>query len=66
MSADSKDATRFRADAEAIFVLNLAPKTHYDVEIDDEEMSDVETDAGGTLVLSFPEGTNTGVRIRRR
>ncbi len=66
LSADSKDATKFRADAEAIFVMNLSPKTHYDVEIDDEELSDLETDAGGTLVLSFPEGANTGVRIRKR
>lgn len=66
MSAENRDATKFRADAEAVFVLNLVPKSHYDVEIDEEELSDVETDAGGTLVLAFPEGTNTGVRIRRR
>lgn len=66
LGAESKDAAKFTADAEAVFVLNLAPKTHYDVEIDDEELEDVETDAGGTLVLSFPEGVNTGVRIRRR
>ncbi len=66
MSAESKDAAKFRADAEAVFVMNLAPKAHYDVEIDDEELADLETDAGGTLVLSFLEGTNTGVRIRRK
>ena len=66
LSAESKDASKFRADAEAVFVLNLAPAAHYDVEVDDEELSDMETDAGGTLVLAFPEGTNTGVRIKRR
>lgn len=66
LSADSKDSYRFEANAEAVFVLNLAPRTVYDVEIDDEELAEMQTDAGGTLVLSFPEGTNTGVRIRRR
>jgi hypothetical protein len=66
MGAESKDAWKFQADAEAVFVLNLVPKAHYDVEIDDEELTDYEADAGGTLVLAFPEGTNTGVRIRRR
>ena len=65
MSADTKDFTKFRADAEAIFVLNLLPKTHYDVEVDDEELADMETDAGGTLVLAFPEGVNTGVRLKK-
>jgi hypothetical protein len=66
LSADSRDATRFRADAEAVFVLNLAPRAAYDVEIDDQELWECETDAGGTLVLSFPEGAPAGVRIRRR
>jgi hypothetical protein len=66
LTADSKDAAKFRADAEAVFVLNLTPRTSYDVEVDDEELWEAETDIGGTLVLSFPEGTNAGVRIRRR
>ena len=66
LSADSKDAFKFEANAEAVFVLNLTPRTMYEVEIDDEEMTEMTTDAGGTLVLSFAEGTDTGVRIRRR
>lgn len=65
LSAESKDAAKFRATAEAIFVLNLSPRSTYEVEIDDEELSEAETDVGGTLVLSFPEGTDTGVRIRK-
>jgi len=65
LSAESKDIAKFRADGEAVFVMNLAPKARYDVEVDDEELADMETDAGGTLVLAFPEGTNTGVRIKR-
>ena len=66
LSAENQTTWRFHADAEAVFVLNLAPRTHYDVEIDDEELEDIKTDAGGTLVLSFPEGIDRGVRIRRR
>lgn len=66
LSAGNRDAWRFQANAEAVFVLNLAARAHYDVEIDDEELEDVETDTGGTLVLSFPEGVDRGVRIRRR
>ena len=64
LSAEQRDSARFRADAEAVFVLNLQPRSEYDVEVDDEELWSVDTDAGGTLVLSFPEGTDAGVRIR--
>jgi hypothetical protein len=66
VSAENREASRFRADAEAVFVLNLDPRAVYDVEVDDEELWEGETDTGGTLVLSFPEGTDTGVRIRKR
>ena len=65
ISAERQDAARFVADAEAVFVLNLTPRATYDVEVDDEELWEEQTDAGGTLVLSFPEGTNAGVRIKR-
>jgi hypothetical protein len=65
LSAESKDAFQFRANAEAVFVLNLASRSHYDVELDDEELWDLETDSGGTLVLSLPEGSDRGARIRR-
>ncbi len=65
LSAPSKDAWRFEANAEAVFVLNLMPRAKYEIEVDDEELAEADTDAGGTLVLSFPEGTNTGVRLRR-
>jgi hypothetical protein len=65
LSAEHQEAWRFRADAEAVFVLNLAKHAHYDVEVDDEELQDLETDGGSTLVLSFPEGSDSGVRIRQ-
>ncbi|HTB11359.1 MAG TPA: hypothetical protein VK752_07310 [Bryobacteraceae bacterium] len=62
---------KFRADGEALFVLGLTPKTSYDVEIDNEELSEYETDSGGTLVISLPPGTdgsqpNLGARIKKR
>jgi hypothetical protein len=65
LSAENQEAAKFEANAEAVFVLNLAPHAVYDVEVDDEEMREVDTDAGGTLVLAFPENTDTGVRIHR-
>ncbi len=66
ISVENQDAARFHADAEAVFVLNLTPRAIYDVEVDDEELWEEQADAGGTLVLSFPEGTSAGVRIKRR
>jgi hypothetical protein len=47
-------------------VLGLARRAAYDVEIDDEELGEAETDNGGTLVLAMPEGTDAGVRVRKR
>lgn len=66
LSATNKDADRFRVNARSVFILNLAPRADYDVEVDDEELWDAETDAGGTLVIALPEGVDAGVRIRRR
>jgi hypothetical protein len=66
LNAREKDSARFRADAEAVFILNLAPKAHYDVEIDDQELREEQTDIGGTLVLALPEGIDTGIRVKRR
>jgi hypothetical protein len=66
LSARDRDAYRFRADEEQTFVIGLAPHARYEVEIDDQELWEEETDAGGTLMLALPEGTDAGVRIRRR
>lgn len=66
LSATGRDAARFRADAEAVFVLQLTPRAHYDVEVDDQELWEADSDVGGTLVLSLPEGVDSGARIRRR
>jgi hypothetical protein len=62
---------KFRADGEALFVLGLTPKTSYDVEVDNEEMSEHESDLGGTVVISLPPGPdssppNLGARLKKR
>jgi hypothetical protein len=47
-------------------VLGLTPNTWYDVEIDDEELTEKQTDSGGTLVISLPPGLDLGARIKKR
>ena len=61
---------KFRADGEAMFVLGLTPKAAYDVEVDNEELSESETYTGGTLVISLPPGEGgppkLGARLKKR
>jgi hypothetical protein len=59
-------AVRFPAATEVTVVLGLAPRSAYDIEIDDEELAEGSTDAGGTLVVTLPPETEAGVRIRKR
>ncbi len=66
LTARETESGRFRGDAEAVFILKLAPRARYLVEIDDQELREEETDTGGTLVLAIPEGIETGIRLRRR
>jgi hypothetical protein len=47
-----------------LFVMGLAPRTEYAVEVDDQELDFVESDIGGTLVIAAAAGTDAGVRIR--
>jgi hypothetical protein len=62
---------KFQAAGEALFVLGLTPMASYDVEIDNEELSEAETDSGGTLVIALPPAAdgsqpNLGARIKKR
>jgi len=41
---------------EAVFILGLAPRRKYEVEVDDEEMFEAVTDAGGILMVDLPKG----------
>lgn len=49
---------------EPVFVVGLAPKKTYLVEVDDEEMREDQSDPGGILGLDLPHKAETGVRIR--
>ncbi|MGA2723648.1 MAG: hypothetical protein ABSG79_14695 [Bryobacteraceae bacterium] len=60
-------ARKFRVkleEEEAAFVVGLDPRRTYQVEIDDEEVLEAVTDAGGIIELDLPHGKEVGVRIR--
>jgi hypothetical protein len=60
-------ARQFRVkldEEDAVFVLGLAPLKTYLVEIDDEELSEIETDRGGIMELYVPRGREIGIRLR--
>jgi hypothetical protein len=66
LSVSKQEAGKFHVNTQQTFVLGLAPHAVYDVEVDDEELSEGETDNGGTLVLTLPEGIDAGARVRKR
>jgi hypothetical protein len=49
--------------AKTLFVVGLTPRTRYDIEVDDEEMREEESDAGGILALNFAPGRKAGLRM---
>jgi hypothetical protein len=65
-SAPARDAAKFRLESKTLFVLGLAPRSEYAVEIDDQELEFLDTDAGGTLQVSTSGGGEVGVRVRLR
>ncbi len=64
----AKAGMKFRVkpgeDEDAVFVVGLAPRGVYEVEIDDEEMFEGTADPGGILPLAVPKGKDIGIRIR--
>jgi len=56
--------TTLEEDQESVILVGLAPRRTYQVEIDDEEVSEETTDAGGILVLDLLHGKEVGVRLR--
>jgi hypothetical protein len=65
-SAPSKDAARFHMSSETLFILGLAARSEYAVEIDDQELEFLDTDAGGTLRVPMSGRADVGVRVRLR
>lgn len=62
--AGGRDRFNVPEGAGPLFILGLKPRHAYDVEVDDEEMREERTDAGG--ILSLPVSTRGGVRLRLR
>ena len=50
-------------DEEAVFVVGLKPLRRIHVEIDNQEMYETESDAGGIVTLSLPRKAEAGVRL---
>lgn len=65
-TAASKNAAKFHLSNQTLFVLGLAPRSEYAVEIDDQELELLDTDAGGTLRVPVSSGADVGVRVRLR
>jgi len=59
-----RSGVRFSSSLATVFVIGLKPRHNYEVEVDDEEMTDLETDLGGTLQIGVPKDQETGIRIR--
>ncbi|MBZ5674564.1 MAG: hypothetical protein LAP61_09990 [Acidobacteriia bacterium] len=66
VSAPAQDAAKFRVTNDTLFVLGLAPQSEYAVEIDDQELEFLDTDAGGTLQVPTPGSSDVGVRVKLR
>ena len=63
----ARAAHRFRVtvdEGSAVFIVGLAPRHTYQVEVDDEELYEADADPGGILELEVPRGKEFGVRIR--
>jgi len=59
-------AVKVRLEGQQLFVIGLTPQAEFAVEIDDQELDFLESDVGGTLVVSSAPNTDAGVRIVRR
>ena len=49
---------------QAVFVVGLKPRQKFHIEVDNEEMFEAESDAGGILMLTLPRKTEVGVRLQ--
>jgi hypothetical protein len=56
--------SRKQKGAELYYLVGLKPNTRYEIEVDDEEIREEKTDAGGTLILKFLTNTQPAFRMR--
>jgi hypothetical protein len=61
--AHTQKFTVAAAGKEPVFVVGLKPRQNYLIEVDDEELSEEQTDPGGILALDVPHDTEVGVRL---
>jgi hypothetical protein len=59
-----KFRVRLEEDQQAVILVGLMAHRTYQVEVDDEEVSEEATDSGGILLLELPRGKEIGVRLR--
>jgi len=62
-----RNARKFKTmlgEEEHVFVLGLKPRCTYQIEVDDQEMTEGKTDGGGILPLKLPQKVEIGVRLR--
>src|SRR6185369_15801988 len=64
--AAARDAVKFRLENQTLFVLGLAPRSEFAVEVDDEELQFLDTDSGGTLRVPTLNEGGVGVRVKLR
>lgn len=63
-----KDKMKFQpanAEVQKAYIIGLAPNARYDIEVDDEEVIERVTDAGGILEFDFPPMQDRTVRIQK-
>jgi hypothetical protein len=63
----AKFAAKFRMTLEEeqpVFIVGMKPRQAYEIEVDDEEMRELTSDAGGILPIQLPAKAAVGVRIR--
>jgi hypothetical protein len=67
MAVFASGASRFNIndpEVKAIFVVGLKPGKAYEIEVDDEEMREISTDAGGVLAIDIFPRPSLGLRLR--
>jgi hypothetical protein len=63
-----RDTMKFQpanAELQKTYIIGLAPNARYDIEVDDEEIIEKMTDAGGILEFDFPPMQDKSVRVKK-
>jgi hypothetical protein len=58
------NAVKVRLQGQQLFIIGLAPRAEFAVEVDDQELDFLQSDTGGTLVVTVAPDRDAGVRVR--